>query len=187
VSGIPRSTRFALDSHHPSDFLRLGECPECEAHLEKWHRIFCAMVYAECQDWHLAEDIAQQATVAMAKRGHKMLTDTYGYRLKMMRWKLTDHWRGRKNAALVCDDDEVLDCEVEMTPPPWLDMNITPELQGALQALPDRQRQVVKATYFEDKDDVEIAHTMQISISTLQNYRYLGLKRLKALLEKHTK
>jgi RNA polymerase sigma factor (sigma-70 family) len=142
------------------------------------------MTYVECHDWHLAEDIAQQVIETMAKRGHKMLTDTYGYHLKTMRWKLADHWR-KKYATLV-GDNEALDRAIEVAPPPWLDTDVNPELRRALRALPERQRQVVVGTFFEDKDDVEIARSMQISIDTLRNYRYLGIKRLKALLEQQT-
>lgn len=185
VNGIPRTTRFALDSHRRGKSLKIGECPECDAHLEKWHRRICAMVFYECRDWHLAEDIAQQATAAMAKRGHAMLTDTYGYKLKRMRWLLDDYWRWRKrHAALVVDDDEDLDRVVEAAPPAWLDMDISPATRGVLQALPARQREAVEATYFQDLDDVEAARRMRISIDTFRNYRYLGLKRLKALMNK---
>ena len=187
VNGTPRTTRFASGGHHGSKFLGLGDCPECDMHLGKWFHRFCWIAFQECRDWHIAEDLAQQAVTAISKHGHNMLHDNYSYHLQQLRWVITDY-RRKRHAALVGDHNtEAYDCAIEAAPPPWLDIVISPRTQRALQALPERQRQVIKATYFDNLSDDEIARKLTIAVATVRNYRSLALKRLEALLENESR
>jgi RNA polymerase sigma factor (sigma-70 family) len=54
---------------------------------------------------------------------------------------------------------------------------------SALQLLPDRDRQVLEATFYDEKSSAEVGAVMGIRASTVNVLRHRALKKLKRLLE----
>lgn len=48
-----------------------------------------------------------------------------------------------------------------------------------IEKLPEKRKQTFKMAYFEEKDNEEIAETLNISIRTVEHHLYLGLKTLR--------
>jgi RNA polymerase sigma-70 factor (family 1) len=60
------------------------------------------------------------------------------------------------------------------------------ELYEAIQSLPPKAQQIIKATYLEGKSNEEVAAEMQISIQTVKNQKLRALTLLRHRLKKDT-
>ena len=63
--------------------------------------------------------------------------------------------------------------------------DIRTSLQKALSTLPTQRREVFSLSYLEDLSNQEIANLMGLSISTVENHKYLALKQLRDGLKKN--
>ncbi|WP_146113658.1 RNA polymerase sigma factor [Sphingobacterium gobiense] len=60
------------------------------------------------------------------------------------------------------------------------------ELYHAIQSLPPKAQQIIRATYLEGKSNEEVATAMQISIQTVKNQKLRALSLLRARLSRDT-
>ena len=70
--------------------------------------------------------------------------------------------------------ERVLDFDVEVE---------SPNISAALEALPDKKRDIVLLSYFLDMSDTEIAQRLNLANSTIHFHKTSSLKMLKKLLE----
>lgn len=59
------------------------------------------------------------------------------------------------------------------------------EIQQTFGRLPDKQRQVLEAIYFEGKSQQEVADEMDVPIGTIKSRARLGLQRIRDILNSH--
>lgn len=59
------------------------------------------------------------------------------------------------------------------------------EIQQAFGQLPDKQRLVLEAIYFEGKSQQEVADAMDVPIGTIKSRARLGLQRIRDILNSH--
>ena len=145
-------------------------------------RALLRSAYLLTGDQHLAEDLVQEA-LARTHRAWDRLAHTEhaaAYARKVMYHAQVSSWRRRRVAEVLHGSnlerhggriDDVAEAAAQRI-----------VLRRALQALSPKQRAVIVLRYFEDHTEVEAAHLLGVSVSTVKTQSARALERLRALL-----
>lgn len=126
-------------------------------------------------DPHQAEELVQEALARVYVRWPKVRTGTpLAYTRRVVTNLHTDHWRKHRREVLV-------DQTPELTDPRASSQHV--DLIRALQALPERQRQVVVLRHYLDRSEQQTADTLDIGVGTVKSATSRGLARLRTLMD----
>lgn len=156
-----------------SDFARLYD--------EHLGRVYGYLAY-RMSDRGTAEDLTQ-ATFERALRAWSRFDPR---RASERTWLLTiahnlliDHYRGDRSASIVELDERVM----ATVPGPETRVGASPELDGALARLGERDREVLALRFGGDLTGPEIAELLGLSLANVQQIASRSLRKLKTWLE----
>ena len=134
--------------------------------------------YGLCGDWQHAEDLVQQALIALARRWSAVSTNPLGYAYRCLVRANIDRWRVvRRRPEMLLDPHDLSSLGPASEPP-------SPEEQlivlAALQTLAPRQRAIVVLRYLQDLSEGDTAAALGISVGAVKSGAARGLARLRA-------
>ena len=141
------------------------------------------LAYRMLGDPSAAEDVAQEAMLRAWKQAPSWTPgqakfDTWLHRVALN--LCYDRLRRRR---------EVLTDAVPDTPDPgpapdqgWADRDVSRQVQAALAALPDRQREAITLCHYQELSNIEAAELMEISVDALESLLARGRRGLRAAL-----
>lgn len=133
-----------------------------------------------CGDWQHAEDLVQQALIALASRwGRVDNPSAYAYRClaraNIDRWRSV-YGRRRTRRELLAGPDTL----EELGPSaPADDGAGVLDVLGALRELPSRQRAIVVLRYLDDLSEAQVADALGISVGSVKSGASRALARLR--------
>lgn len=132
--------------------------------------------YLLCGDWHVAEDMVQEALVRAASRWRRLegMEQPEAYVRKVLVNGVRRRGRLRSSSerpASALPSPAVLDGAQERAD--------RDALMGALARLPARQRATVVLRYFEQLSEVETAHALECSTGTVKSQTSRALAALR--------
>jgi RNA polymerase sigma factor (sigma-70 family) len=169
-----------------------GEDVALELLYERYERLAYALAYRLVHDCQVAEDIVQEAFLAIWRKAGTYRThhgSVYNWLLSIVRHRAIDRLRSASNRKQLCAP---LDVEIEQYPlctePDACDQVWQSEQRrlvlAALAQIPEEQRQVIDLAYFDGYTHAEIAEMLHLPLGTVKGRMRLGLQKLKVLLEK---
>jgi RNA polymerase sigma-70 factor (sigma-E family) len=135
--------------------------------------------YLLCGDWHLAEDLVQNALVKLYRVWPKIIrrgpVDNYARQVLLRCWldERRRPWRRRERRDGVVPDQ----------PSPVAEVAISDPLLSALAAVPPKQRAAVVLRYCADLPVAEVAEVLRCSEGTVRSQASRGLETLRGVLE----
>jgi RNA polymerase sigma-70 factor (ECF subfamily) len=161
-----------------------------ESLYRRYYRLFYTLAYRMVSDHQIAEDLLQDAFIAVWKR-----SNTYSPRagaarnwlISILHHRTIDYLRKlRRRSSLQItslepvefDESLAIDDAWEIT---WRSLQRSQILE-ALQHIPPEQRLVVELAYFQGRTHTEIAQRVQIPLGTVKARLRLGLRHLKKVL-----
>jgi len=157
---------------------------------ERYHRLLYSLAYRVVDDHQVAEDLLQEAFLAVWRR-----SDTYSpqvgaarsWLISILHHRAIDHLRKlrrRSNIqeapleALEFDERVAVEDAWDVA---WRDIQKS-QVRAALLKIPPEQRLVIELSYFQGWTHSEIAEGTQIPLGTVKARMRLGLQRLKRVL-----
>ncbi|WP_410606215.1 SigE family RNA polymerase sigma factor [Amycolatopsis sp. lyj-109] len=135
--------------------------------------------YLLCGDWHLAEDLVQNALVKLYRVWPKITrrgpVDNYARQVLLRCWldEQRRPWRRRERRDGVVPDQPSLAAETGISGP----------LLRALGEVPPKQRAAVVLRYCADLPAAEVAEVLRCSEGTVRSQAARGLETLRGVLE----
>ncbi|WP_027344695.1 SigE family RNA polymerase sigma factor [Hamadaea tsunoensis] len=134
------------------------------------------VAYALCGDWHLAEDLVQQAFLQLYRHWKRLdptTIDAYARRTLINAYLSMQ--RKRRHELVTADLPE---------PPPGSGVDVAARLdmRRALDTLPPRQRVLVVLRHLEDVSVAEAAEILGIAEGTVKSQTAHGLAKLRGAL-----
>ncbi|MDQ7810649.1 SigE family RNA polymerase sigma factor [Amycolatopsis sp. A133] len=135
--------------------------------------------YLLCGDWHLAEDLVQNALVKLYRVWPKIIrrgpVDHYARQVLLRCWldESRRPWRRRERRDGVVPD----------VPSPESVTGISGPLLRALAEVPPKQRAAVVLRYCADLPAAEVAEVLRCSEGTVRSQAARGLETLRGVLE----
>lgn len=132
--------------------------------------------YLMCGDVDLAEDLVQEALIALAEKWESVDHPDAFVRKVIYRQRVS-RWRRTRQEVLVdrLPDRGVGDGAQERAR--------DAEIHAALRALPPRQRAALVLRYFEDMTEAQAADVMGVATGTIKSLSHQGMAKLRADLE----
>lgn len=136
--------------------------------------------YGLCNDWQLAEDLVQQALIAVAGRWDRISRNPSGYAYRCIVRANIDRWRVRRRRP------ELLLAPVDMSGLDRSGRGAHPvaeqplDVGAALITLPPRQRAIVVLRYLQDLSEAQTASVLGISVGAVKSGASRALARLRA-------
>lgn len=134
--------------------------------------------YGLCGDWQHAEDLVQQALVAVARHWSKLAHNPLGYAYRCLVRANIDRWRVLRRRPEVLLDPYELAATGPVAEPVASDAHLA--IVAALHALPPRQRAIVVLRYLQDLSEADTAAALDISVGAVKSGAARGLARLRA-------
>ncbi|SHN38951.1 SigE family RNA polymerase sigma factor [Cryptosporangium aurantiacum] len=139
---------------------------------------FLRFAYVLCGDYHLAEDLVQEALVRVHPRWPKVRQQQPSAYVRKTILRQYLSWRRRRASAEVPDLPDA-DANQDRRPDHADRLADRDALRIALAGLPPRQRAVLVLRFYEDLDDDEIAELIGCSTTTVRSHASRGLARLR--------
>lgn len=141
---------------------------------------FLRFAYVLSGDYHLAEDLVQEALVKVHRRWSK-LQDVQQPGAYVRKAILNQYlsWRRRRSSS---EQPEMLEEESIQRPDHAERVADRDELWTALAGLPRQQRAVLVLRFYEDMDDDEIAGLIGCSPRTVRSHASRGLARMRGVV-----
>ncbi len=182
--GSPTASVLPAPPQHPCPHIPASD----EEALEKFTQFvsrFSSLLISYARtggtDYHLAEDFVQTAHENVwdlwVRTG--VLNTNFAYSRQIVNRVKIDYYRTAKNTKAVPTE---LSAEIPVadTADDEHAFTNTEAFRQAIARLPDRQRQVMELTLFDQLDVPEIAERLQLNPRTVSNYRSLAKDRLVA-------
>ena len=138
--------------------------------------------YGLCGDWQHAEDLVQQALIAVSQHWLRIRENPLGYAYRCLTRANVDRWRHTRRRSEV----SVSDATIEVLQPAQRDSaTVTNEVDErltvarALQRLAPRQRAIVVLRYLQDLPEAEVARILRISVGSVKSGAARALARLR--------
>ncbi|MFE4513588.1 SigE family RNA polymerase sigma factor [Kitasatospora sp. NPDC056783] len=130
---------------------------------------------------HTADDLVQSTLEQVCRHWRRIRsTDApEAYARRILVNLVNDRWRKLRGRVEVPLDDGIGDAYVD----PYKGLVIRDELMRELQCLPIGMRTVLVLRYFEDLDDAEIGHLMNISAGSVRSQVARGLSKLRSAVD----
>ena len=134
--------------------------------------------YLMCGDPDQAEDLLQEALIALAERWEKVehpdaFVRTVIYRQRVSWWRRTRKEVLREHLPEVGQDDGAERRAREA------------EVRDALRSLPPRQRAALVLRYFEDLTEAQAAEAMGVAVGTVKSLSHQAIARMREELAAH--
>jgi RNA polymerase sigma-70 factor (ECF subfamily) len=191
---MPRLRRLSVDSKEKlrrladEELMALVAGNDAEAYevvLERHADAAFSLAYRICGRRPLAEDIAQEAFLAIWRSGaryDRRRGSVRTWTLGIVHNRAVDALRrnGVQERGRVSDEgiDQTLEA-IERTDLQAIENSTSRELHGALGELPSEQRRVIELAYFGGFTHVEIASMLGAPIGTVKGRMRLGLHKLR--------
>jgi RNA polymerase sigma-70 factor (sigma-E family) len=136
--------------------------------------------YLLCLDAQLAEDLTQQALVALAKRWPRLREDNpEGYARRVILHAVIDRSRRRR---VIREDvvERLPDAAGNVDATAVLDERL--DLEGLLRSLPPKQRAVLVLRFYDDLTEAQTAATLGCSVGTVKSQTHHALNKLRLQL-----
>ena len=158
---------------------------------ERYSRILYSLAYRMVADHQVAEDLLQDAFLAVWRRATSYSPQSGAARswiVSIMHHRTIDYLRSvrRRSTLKEATWEEVERDEHTAFPDAWDEawQNIqSAKIREALLKLPTEQRMVIELAYFQGWTHSEIAQGCQIPLGTVKARMRLGLTRLKRVME----
>ncbi|HZU02982.1 MAG TPA: sigma-70 family RNA polymerase sigma factor [Ktedonobacteraceae bacterium] len=158
---------------------------------ERYSRILYSLAYRMVADHQVAEDLLQDAFLAVWRRATSYSPQSGAVRswiVSIMHHRTIDYLRSirRRSTLKEASWEEVERDERTAFPDAWDEawQNIqSAKIREALMQLPTEQRMVIELAYFQGWTHSEIAEGCQIPLGTVKARMRLGLARLKRVVE----
>jgi RNA polymerase sigma factor (sigma-70 family) len=158
---------------------------------ERYSRILYSLAYRMVADHQVAEDLLQDAFLAVWRRATSYSPQSGAVRswiVSIMHHRTIDYLRSvrRRSTLKEASWEEVERDERTAFPDAWDEawQNIqSAKIREALMKLPTEQRMVIELAYFQGWTHSEIAEGCQIPLGTVKARMRLGLARLKRVVE----
>ena len=134
--------------------------------------------YGLCGDWQHAEDLVQQALVALARRWSDVSSNPLGYAYRCVVRANIDRWRVLRHRPEVLLEPHVLSVRDPTDHPSLLEDQLV--VLAALRTLPQRQRAIVVLRYLQDMSEADTAAALSISVGAVKSGAARGLATLRA-------
>jgi RNA polymerase sigma-70 factor (sigma-E family) len=131
-----------------------------------------------CGDWQHAEDLVQQALIALARRWASVDANSLGYAYRCLVRANIDRWRVLRRRPEVLLDPQKLAALGQVSEPATSEEQLA--VLAALRMLPPRQRAVVVLRYLQDLSEADTAAALGISVGAVKSGAARGLARLRA-------
>lgn len=162
-----------------------------ESLYQRYSRLLYSLAYRMVADHQIAEDLAQEAFLAVWRRATSYSPQSGAARswlLSILHHRAIDHLRKvrRRSSMPEAPLEEIELDESTATPDVWDDawrsLQST-QVRTALMQIPTEQRLVIELAYFQGWTHTEIAEGIQIPLGTVKARMRLGLLHLKRALE----
>ncbi len=135
--------------------------------------------YLLCGDWHVAEDLVQEAVASAALHWRRIerMGNPDAYVRRILINQIGQHWRRRsthERPANALPEAVVGDGSRERA--------ARDELLTALRSLPPRQRAAVVLRYFDQLSEIETAEALDCSVGTVKSSTSRALATLRRVL-----
>jgi RNA polymerase sigma-70 factor (sigma-E family) len=149
-----------------------------QAEFTSWARAHQARLlrtaYLLCADLGHAEDLTQDALVAVARRWKRLRDgEPYAYARRSLINANISRWRRHRPGLILVDAVE------DRAHPPTGDPERRLVLAEALGRLAPRQRAVLVLRYYDDLTERQTAELLGLSIGTVKSYAHAALARLR--------
>jgi len=195
---MPRLRRTSVDSKEmlrrlaDEELMALVAANDADAYeivLERHADAAFSLAYRICGRRSLAEDIAQEAFLAVWRSGaryDRARGSVRTWTLGIVHNRAVDALRrsGVQERRRISDEgiEETLEA-VERTDSQAIENSTSRELRGALGGLPSEQRRVIELAYFGGFTHVEIASMLGAPVGTVKGRMRLGLHKLRDELQ----
>lgn len=162
-----------------------GEIGGLETLYDRYHAVAYALALRITTETGLAEDVVQDSFLGLWRNAARYAEDkgsVKGWLLAIVRHRAIDSMRRRRNGVTIGDETE------EPLPASLTLPDIWPEvagrldaemIQGALQTLPNLQREAIELAYFDGLTQREIAGKTGAPLGTVKSRMRLGLVSLR--------
>jgi RNA polymerase sigma-70 factor (ECF subfamily) len=158
---------------------------------ERYSRILYSLAYRMVADHQVAEDLLQDAFLAVWRRATSYSPQSGAARswiVSIMHHRTIDYLRAlrRRSSLKEATWEEVESDERIAFPDAWDEawQNVqSAKIREALMKLPTEQRMVIELAYFQGWTHSEIAEGCQIPLGTVKARMRLGLTRMRRVLE----
>ncbi len=157
---------------------------------QRYSRILYSLAYRMVSDHQIAEDLLQDAFLAVWKRATSYSAQSGAVRswlVSIIHHRTIDYLRGvRRRSVLKEATWEEVDRDERTAQPDawegaWQSIQ-SDQVRAALMQLPTEQRMVIELAYFQGWTHSEIAEGCQIPLGTVKARMRLGITRLKRVL-----
>src|SRR6266571_5791657 len=188
-------TRNAESQDEPSDEALLnaiagGAVWAMDSLYQRYSRILYSLAYRMVADHQVAEDLLQDAFLAVWRRSTSYSPQTGAARswlISILHHRAIDHLRRvRRHSSIQEAPLEELELDETTAFPDawdeaWRSIKSS-QVRAALMQIPPEQRLVIELAYFQGWTHSEIAEGTQISLGTIKARMRLGLLHLKQIL-----
>ena len=150
------------------------------------HGMAMAVAYRVLSDRNLAEDVLQEAFLAVWRQSQSFRPDRGSARswiLSIVRHRAIDITRGKAfNRETLSTEQVGLESR---HPDAWQDVKISldkQQIQEAIDGLPEEQRTAIMMAYFEGYNQREISERIGVPLGTVKGRLRLGMQKLKGRL-----
>jgi RNA polymerase sigma-70 factor (ECF subfamily) len=158
---------------------------------QRYSRILYSLAYRMVADHQVAEDLLQDAFLAVWRRATSYSPQSGAVRswlVSIMHHRTIDYLRGvrRRSTLKEATLEEVEGDERSAFPDVWDEawQNIqSANVREALMKIPTEQRMIIELSYFQGWTHTEIAEGCQIPLGTVKARMRLGIIRMKRILE----
>ena len=158
---------------------------------QRYSRILYSLAYRMVADHQIAEDLLQDAFLAVWRRATSYSSQSGAVRswlISILHHRTIDYLRGVRRRAILKEAtwEEVERDERTAFPDVWEEAwksVRSSQVREALMKLPIQQRMVIELAYFQGWTHSEIAQGCQIPLGTVKARMRLGLAHLKRVLE----